>query len=159
MIYKLERIWLQLPSLLYFSFCSLFNTCLVCIIVHCFRKSFLFHYHQIKSNAVRALGNLSRFVKYTFLSGACDKPMDYTGLSPKTSGNEVFPSSSYMKGSHTSNSLHPASMGDPCQLERMVQAFISCVTTGNVKVSYPHCYICGTTFVVGLGWEVAYLCF
>lgn len=99
---------------------------------------------------MRALGNLSRFVKYTFLSGACDKLMDYTGLSQKISGNEEFPSSSNMKGSHVSNSFHPASMGDSCWLERMVQAFISCVTTGNVKVSYPHCYICGTAFLVGI---------
>ncbi|XP_030951658.1 HEAT repeat-containing protein 6 isoform X2 [Quercus lobata] len=102
---------------------------------------------KIKSNAVRALGNLSRFVKYTFLSGACDKPMDYTGLSQKTSSNEVFPSSSYMKGSYTSNSLHPASMGDPCRLERMVQAFISCVTTGNVKVQWNVCHALSNLFL------------
>uniref|UniRef100_A0A2N9IEJ3 Integrase catalytic domain-containing protein n=1 Tax=Fagus sylvatica TaxID=28930 RepID=A0A2N9IEJ3_FAGSY len=102
---------------------------------------------EIKSNAVRALGNLSRFVKYTFLSGACDKLMDYTGLSQKISGNEVFPSSSNMKGSHVSNSFHPASMGDSCWLERMVQAFISCVTTGNVKVQWNVCHALSNLFL------------
>lgn len=102
---------------------------------------------KIKSNAVRALGNLSRFVKYTFLSGACDKLMDYTGLSQKISGNEVFPKSSNMKGSHVSNSFHPASMGDSCWLERMVQAFISCVTTGNVKVQWNVCHALSNLFL------------
>jgi hypothetical protein len=120
------------------------------IIVRFFSKCFLFPFPQIKSNAVRALGNLSRFVKCTSLSGSFYKPMDHVGLSRKNNSDEVFTSSNDMKGSHgnASSSFHPASIEDSSWLERMVQAFISCVTTGNVKVSYPHCYICGTTFVV-----------
>lgn len=102
---------------------------------------------------MRALGNLSRFVKCTCLSGSFDKPMDHVGLSRKNNSDEVFTSSNEMEGSHenASSSFHPASIEDSHWLERMVQAFISCVTTGNVKVSYPHCYICGTTFVVERG--------
>lgn len=88
---------------------------------------------------MRALGNLSRFVNYTCLSGSHDKPMDRMRLSINTNSNEESTSSNDMKGSHgnASNSFRPGSMGDLCWLDRMVQAFISCVTTGNVKVSYP----------------------
>lgn len=58
----------------------------------------IFFYHQIKSNAVRALGNLSRFVRCKSKSSSSD---------------------------------------DLLLLERMVQAFLSCVITGNVKVLFP----------------------
>lgn len=83
------------------------------------------------------------------------------GLSRKNNSNEVFTSSNDMKGSHgnASSSFHPASIEDSRWLERMVQAFISCVTTGNVKVSYSHCYICVTTFVVERDWEVSMFLF
>lgn len=88
---------------------------------------------------MRALGNLSRFVNYTCLSGSRDKPMDHMRLSINTNSNEESTSSNYMKGSHgnASNSFRTRSLEDSCWLDRMVQAFISCVTTGNVKVSYP----------------------
>ena len=75
-----------------------------------------FPFHQIKSNAVRALGNLSRSVK-------CRIEYETTG--------------DYGKGYRRDESIsyHPASLRDSRWLERVVQAFISCVTTGNVKVS------------------------
>ena len=92
--------------------------------------------HQIKSNAVRALGNLSRFVKCSSQPGFHDKIMDKTALSLKTNRPEELPSTSDCKGSNrfSSNSFIPASLGDSRWFERTVQAFISCVTTGNVKV-------------------------
>ncbi|KAJ4711744.1 HEAT repeat-containing protein 6 [Melia azedarach] len=65
---------------------------------------------KIKSNAVRSLGNLSRFVKYKCL-------------------------------------YHPASLGDSSWLERMVQAFLSCVTTGNVKVQWNVCHALSNLFL------------
>ncbi|XP_077233476.1 ARM repeat superfamily protein isoform X2 [Tasmannia lanceolata] len=67
---------------------------------------------KIKSNAVRALGNLSRFVRFTNQSAMCG-PVD----------------------------------GDPHWLERMVQAFLSCVTTGNVKVQWNVCHALGNLFL------------
>ncbi|XP_042948175.1 HEAT repeat-containing protein 6 isoform X2 [Carya illinoinensis] len=104
---------------------------------------------KIKSNAVRALGNLSRFVNYTCLSGSHDKPMDRMRLSINTNSNEESTSSNDMKGSHgnASNSFRPGSMGDLCWLDRMVQAFISCVTTGNVKVQWNVCHALSNLFL------------
>lgn len=79
-------------------------------------RVFSFPYHQIKSNAVRALGNISRSVK-------CTIELETTGDYGKGCQRDV------------SISYHPASLRDSRWLERVVQAFISCVTTGNVKVS------------------------
>ncbi|XP_044485404.1 HEAT repeat-containing protein 6 isoform X2 [Mangifera indica] len=72
---------------------------------------------KIKSNAVRALGNLARFVKYK--SSSCVH----------------------------ANSSHPACLGDSLWLERMVQAFLSCVTTGNVKVQWNVCHALSNLFL------------
>ncbi|KAL6290189.1 hypothetical protein ACE6H2_007699 [Prunus campanulata] len=87
---------------------------------------------KIKSNAVRALGNLSRSIKYTSDS---DRTVDNKGSSLKSTKPEQLPSSNYRAGSQqdVSISRHPASLGDSRWLEKVVQAFISCVTTGNVK--------------------------
>lgn len=68
---------------------------------------------KIKSNAVRALGNLSRFVSFTSQSSVCDGSMN---------GNSHW-------------------------LEEMVQAFVSCVTTGNVKVQWNVCHALGNLFL------------
>lgn len=70
---------------------------------------------KIKSNAVRALGNLSRFIEFTSSQTFC--------LSSK-----------------------PAE-GDSLWLERMVQAFLSCVTTGNVKVQWNVCHALSNLFL------------
>ncbi|CAK7357536.1 unnamed protein product [Dovyalis caffra] len=98
---------------------------------------------KIKSNAVRALGNLSRFVKCTNLSGDHDKPVD--SLDSSTNKVEMLPerSSFYL----TSNSPNPTSLGDPHLLNRMVQAFLSCVTTGNVKVQWNVCHALSNLFL------------
>ncbi|XP_024004640.1 uncharacterized protein LOC18029060 isoform X2 [Eutrema salsugineum] len=69
---------------------------------------------KVKANAVRALGSISKYVK----------------LRCMTSNHEVLP----LPHHHSSNSHHLSCAVDSSWLERAVQAFISSVTTGNVKV-------------------------
>jgi len=73
---------------------------------------------KIKSNAVRALGNLSRFVAFT----------DHS-ISSNGHGNSC------------------TLIGTPHWPERMVQAFVSSVTTGNVKVQWNVCHALGNLFL------------
>ena len=72
---------------------------------------------QVRANAVRALGNLARFVNFSsnHFSPGCklEQKSDSEGL--HCSGNIQTPASEW--------------------LGTMVQTFMSCVTTGNVKVS------------------------
>lgn len=82
---------------------------------------------------MRALGNLSRFINCTSLSGFQDKITHETSLFVRTNSPKELQSTS---DSCASTSCHPAFSVDPCWLERTVQAFISCVTTGNVKVQW-----------------------
>ncbi|KAA3470163.1 HEAT repeat-containing protein 6 isoform X2 [Gossypium australe] len=96
---------------------------------------------KVKSNAVRALGNLSRFVRYT--SSCLDKkPVAKLGFSSTCNQVTMLPArndlNAFDGGVITSSS--PASLKDLHWLERMVQAFISCVTTGNVKVQWNVCH-------------------
>ncbi|EEF43498.1 conserved hypothetical protein [Ricinus communis] len=79
---------------------------------------------KVKSNAVRALGNLSRLIRYT-------------------SGKHVI--CNVVKD--ISNFNYQTSSGDPRLLERMVQAFLSCVTTGNVKVQWNVCHALSNLFL------------
>ncbi|XP_010934593.1 uncharacterized protein [Elaeis guineensis] len=74
---------------------------------------------KIKSNAVRALGNLSRFIRFTH--------------HPMTNNRPSVPCSTLS--------------GDSQWLERMVQAFVSCVTTGNVKVQWNVCHALSNLFM------------
>lgn len=83
---------------------------------------------KIKSNAVRALGNLSRSIK-------CTIELETTGDYGKGCQRDV------------SISYHPASLRDSRWLERVVQAFISCVTTGNVKVQWNVCHSLSNLFL------------
>lgn len=98
---------------------------------------------KIRSNAVRALGNLSRFVKYTNSSGVHDKPVGY--LDSSSNKIEMISDSSSLQ--HTSNYRYPTSLGDSHLLEKMVQAFLSCVTTGNVKVQWNVCHALSNLFL------------
>ncbi|KAJ7015182.1 hypothetical protein NC653_004479 [Populus alba x Populus x berolinensis] len=98
---------------------------------------------KIKSNAVRALGNLSRFVKYTNSSGVHDKPVGY--LDSSSNKIEMLSESSGLQ--HASNYRYPTSLGDSHLLEKMVQAFLSCVTTGNVKVQWNVCHALSNLFL------------
>ncbi|TKW08942.1 hypothetical protein SEVIR_6G058000v4 [Setaria viridis] len=72
---------------------------------------------KVKSNAVRALGYLSRFIRFNHQVDAINDPSD-SGF-----------------------------YGDPVWLERMVQALISCVTTGNVKVQWNVCHALSNLFM------------
>uniref|UniRef100_J3MQE8 DUF4042 domain-containing protein n=1 Tax=Oryza brachyantha TaxID=4533 RepID=J3MQE8_ORYBR len=72
---------------------------------------------KVKSNAVRALGYLLRFIRFNYHSDTVDD---------------------------TSNSVFK---GDPVWLERMVHALISCVTTGNVKVQWNVCHALSNLFM------------
>ncbi|KAK3122741.1 hypothetical protein QOZ80_8AG0617540 [Eleusine coracana subsp. coracana] len=72
---------------------------------------------KVKSNAVRALGYLSRFIRFNHQA-------------------------------HTINNLSDSVyFGDPIWLERMVQALMSCVTTGNVKVQWNVCHALSNLFM------------
>lgn len=86
---------------------------------------------KIKSNAVRALGNLSRFINFT-CSATNNVPRDSTIL---------YNSSQNCKISSSSTSVYTH------WLERMVQAFVSCVTTGNVKVQWNVCHALSNLFM------------
>lgn len=87
---------------------------------------------------MRALGNLSRWVQLISRSSFHYKPVDDTGLSLITNGVEKMSASNDLKdcqGEHLApHSFQPPLTVDSHWLERMVQAFLSCVTTGNVKV-------------------------
>lgn len=91
---------------------------------------------KIKSNAVRALGNLSRFIR--FLSSSIEKR-----------GRDSIHSHSSSQGIETSQSKvsELAFCQDPSWLQRMVQAFVSCVTTGNVKVQWNVCHAMSNLFM------------
>ncbi|KAF0900376.1 hypothetical protein E2562_031574 [Oryza meyeriana var. granulata] len=72
---------------------------------------------KVKSNAVRALGYLLRFIRFNNHSNTVDDP-----------STSVF-------------------CGDPVWLERMVHALMSCVTTGNVKVQWNVCHALSNLFM------------
>uniref|UniRef100_I1QFQ3 DUF4042 domain-containing protein n=1 Tax=Oryza glaberrima TaxID=4538 RepID=I1QFQ3_ORYGL len=72
---------------------------------------------KVKSNAVRALGYLLRFIRFNNNSDTVDDP-----------SNSVL-------------------CGDPVWLERMVHALMSCVTTGNVKVQWNVCHALSNLFM------------
>lgn len=72
---------------------------------------------KVKSNAVRALGYLLRFIRFNNHSDTVDDQ-----------SNSVL-------------------CGDPVWLERMVHALMSCVTTGNVKVQWNVCHALSNLFM------------
>ncbi|KAL5551204.1 hypothetical protein UlMin_001380 [Ulmus minor] len=85
---------------------------------------------KIKSNAVRALGNLSRFIKCSSLSEELPSTSDWNV-------SNRYGSSSYLR----------ASFGGPRWFEKTVQTLISCVTTGNVKVQWNVCHALSNLFL------------
>ncbi|XP_010251003.1 PREDICTED: HEAT repeat-containing protein 6 isoform X2 [Nelumbo nucifera] len=105
---------------------------------------------KIKSNAVRALGSLSRFVNFSHLSSAKDEPV-CMGSPLTTNINELLHSSNDSKASH--GSLPSGNLSDITYmqhnqwLDTMVQAFLSCVATGNVKVQWNVCHAFSNLFL------------
>ncbi|CAH2051102.1 unnamed protein product [Thlaspi arvense] len=75
---------------------------------------------KVKANAVRALGSISKYVKLQY----------------QTSNHEVLPLHHH----------HLSCVVDSSWLERTVQAFISSVTTGNVKVQWNVCHALSNLF-------------
>ncbi|KAK9122449.1 hypothetical protein Syun_020066 [Stephania yunnanensis] len=93
---------------------------------------------KIKSNAVRALGNLARFVRFTNLPSAQYK---------QNLGDSSTAIDSICHGPQTICISKSTSLGHPQWLGRMVQAFVSCVTTGNVKVQWNVCHALSNLFL------------
>lgn len=98
---------------------------------------------KIKSNAVRALGNLSRVIPFA-------DPLrqgNFAVTFPGTSNTDAFlERSSGMESSATQSTLFD-SLGSKHLLERIVQAFLSCITTGNVKVQWNACHALSNLFL------------
>ncbi|GAB2277718.1 hypothetical protein Dimus_012421 [Dionaea muscipula] len=92
---------------------------------------------KIKSNAVRALGNLSRVIPF---HSKCS-PDDFRMLSSKHD-MEGHPNTQY-----TSNGSPSTSLGNDQLLDSIVQAFLSCIATGNVKVQWNVCHALSNLFL------------
>lgn len=87
---------------------------------------FSFLHYQVKSNAVRALGYISRILKCS-TSKFQDTPLDHHNHL-----NEAFLNTKNLMVCQQHCALD--CLQDLNRLERIVQSFISCITTGNVKV-------------------------
>ncbi|XP_020596488.1 HEAT repeat-containing protein 6 isoform X2 [Phalaenopsis equestris] len=94
---------------------------------------------KIKSNAVRALGHISRFLNFNCYSMS-NEVLKISKESCHSAKNPDLPKNGFCKEKNSpvfrSNGSNSAKYGDPQLLEKMVQAFLSCVTTGNVKGAY-----------------------
>lgn len=104
--------------------------CIHLFVDACFFGFFLYFDYQVKSNAVRALGYISRILKCP-KSKFQDISVDYNDCMTDLYLNNK--NIMVCQQHCTSNSLQEFN-----RLERIVQAFISCINTGNVKV--PYCY-------------------
>ncbi|KAJ8768399.1 hypothetical protein K2173_021552 [Erythroxylum novogranatense] len=102
---------------------------------------------KVKSNAVRALGNLSRIFDFNSSSGMHDQPAGYLGLS--VNKFKMLPASSNLQcGQGYSTKSYPQNSAQgPDLIEGIIQAFLSCVTTGNVKVQWNVCYALSNLFL------------
>ncbi|KZV33103.1 HEAT repeat-containing protein 6 [Dorcoceras hygrometricum] len=97
---------------------------------------------KVKANAVRALGNLAKFIQFT--SPCCMHGEHMDSLCSKLEFNGVkSPSDCLEEGC---DSFHRASSENSEWLEKMVHAFLSCVTTGNVKVQWNVCHALSNLF-------------
>ncbi|XP_074286919.1 uncharacterized protein LOC141612106 [Silene latifolia] len=86
---------------------------------------------KIKSNAVRALGNLSRVVPFNRFLEPENREVRCSGTSKE----------------YTSVRENCSSLGCMQLLERIVQTFLSCITTGNVKVQWNACHALSNLFL------------
>ncbi|CAA2966828.1 HEAT repeat-containing 6 isoform X1 [Olea europaea subsp. europaea] len=97
---------------------------------------------KVKANAVRALGNLARFVQFTNQLTARREPIDCMASTLIDDGQNL----SKDDLNERSDSFRSASSGNFHWLGKMVQAFLSCVTTGNVKVQWNVCHALSNLF-------------
>ncbi|KAA0042623.1 HEAT repeat-containing protein 6 isoform X1 [Cucumis melo var. makuwa] len=105
---------------------------------------------KIKSNAVRALGNLSRLIKFSCLLSPCERPRSNSGLYSVANNSEDLFSKDDSKvnlGCTSKNLSDKNSFYSSSFLERIVQAFISGITTGNVKVQWNVCHALSNLFL------------
>lgn len=84
---------------------------------------------QVKANAVRGLGNLARSIQFTKQLPLHGDPLDPVHSKIGYHGAQGFKD----RTKERSQSLQRSS-GSSDWLEQMVQTFLSCITTGNVKV-------------------------
>ena len=84
---------------------------------------------QVKANAVRGLGNLARSIQFTKNVPVDGDPLDSMHSKIEYHGTQGF--KDHIKERSQSGQ---SSSGSFDWLDQMVQAFLSCVTTGNVKV-------------------------
>ncbi|XP_022159609.1 HEAT repeat-containing protein 6 isoform X2 [Momordica charantia] len=103
---------------------------------------------KIKSNAVRALGNLSRLIKFPCSPSTCEKPVSNSGLYLMANKSEdlLSKSDSKVHPGCTSKNLYDTFYNSSL-LESIVQAFISGITTGNVKVQWNVCHAVSNLFL------------
>ncbi|KAE9599474.1 hypothetical protein Lalb_Chr14g0362591 [Lupinus albus] len=98
---------------------------------------------KVKSNAVRALGYIARIFE-------CSKSR-FQDITVNCQGGrtEVHPSSENLMVCQQNNSYscQLSCREDLLRLERIVKAFISCITTGNVKVQWNVCHALGNLFL------------
>ncbi|KVH95244.1 Armadillo-like helical, partial [Cynara cardunculus var. scolymus] len=91
---------------------------------------------KIKANAVRALGNLSRFVPCSSHGHGMQEYNTSFHIDTEHAGKSPNHVSAETERCLVSTSFLQRTWEDSRWLERMVQAFLSCVTTGNVKLSF-----------------------
>ncbi|KAL3015724.1 hypothetical protein AAZX31_06G172400 [Glycine max] len=94
---------------------------------------------QVKSNAVRALGYISRILK--------SSTSKFQGTS---AGHHDRMTDAYLNSENLmvcQQNCASDSLQDLNRLERIVHAFISCITTGNVKVQWNVCHALGNLFL------------
>ncbi|KAK7260708.1 hypothetical protein RIF29_26977 [Crotalaria pallida] len=98
---------------------------------------------KVKSNAVRALGYIARIFKCS-KSRFQEKSVNY-----QEGGTEFHSSDENLRACQRDNSspCHLNYLEDFHRLERIVKAFISCISTGNVKVQWNVCHALGNLFL------------
>ncbi|XP_057781200.1 uncharacterized protein LOC130999628 isoform X4 [Salvia miltiorrhiza] len=97
---------------------------------------------KVKANAVRGLGNLARSIKFTKQLPVNGDPLDFMHSKIESHGVQGF--KDHMK--ERSQSVQSSS-GSSVWLDQMVKAFLSCVTTGNVKVQWNVCHALSNLFL------------
>ncbi|XP_042036103.1 HEAT repeat-containing protein 6-like isoform X2 [Salvia splendens] len=96
----------------------------------------------VKANAVRGLGNLARSIQFTK-----HLPVDGDPLDSMHSKIECHCTQGFKDHIKEKSQSVQSSSGSFDWLDQMVQAFLSCVTTGNVKVQWNVCHALSNLFL------------